>query len=386
MSTSDLVELFKIVVNLEELNLSVYCFADMEIIEVPNTLEKLHLKIDFRQLKSKHDKKSLHQSNFDMLSKLLHNFRNNLKYLGLIVLNAEEEFLIFDNFHSLVNNFDHLGTFEYDIRTKYRPDQRFPNVEKLISLDSIYSAYTDPRPQSFETSFHIKKFQTYWLTPALTRSQLFIATSLHATGSSFFDMNLSPSLELSEDLKLINLDEIQICKSTMDTNSKIASFLSKVIARSPNLRSLILHGNDIEDILLLLKQFITPTNIFRKIFDIELIVHKLFNNQDLAFFSNLSHIVPNLKSITLRLDHEFNVGKSDKLKKLIRRLRADFHKLNNLTLKIADDFDSDDDCDRVSVVMERYRKILEELRHEPEESIYWSTDNGMRGLFIIIWI
>ena len=68
----------------------------------------------------------------------------------------------------------------------------------------------------------------------------------------------------------------------MDTNSKIAAFLSEVIARSPNLHSLILQGNDIEDILLLLKQFITSTNIFRKIFDIELIVHKLFNNQDFS--------------------------------------------------------------------------------------------------------
>ena len=388
MSTSDLVKLFKIVVNLEELNLSLYSITDMENIQVPNTLEKLQLKIDVRQLKSKHDKKSLHQSNLHMLSKLLHNFRNHLKYVGLIILNADKEFLIFDNFNSLVNDFDHLETFEYDIRTKYRPDEKFPNVEKLISLGSIYSAYTNPRPQSFETSFHIEKFQECALTSELTQSQLFLANTLDAANSDFLDMNLSPSFELSEDLKLINLNTVLISKSTMDTNSEIAVFLSKVIASSPNLRSLILHGNAIQDILLLLKQFIAPKTIFRKISHIQLIVCKRFSNQDLAFFSDLSCIVPNLKSVTLRLDNEFNVGKSDKLKKLIRKLRADFHKLTNLTIKVADDYESEDEGegDSTSVVMERYRKILEELRHDPGESIYWSTDNGMRGLFIIIWM
>jgi hypothetical protein len=313
MSTSDLVKLFKVAVNLEELNLSVYSFADLEVIEVPDTLEKLHLEIDFHQLKSNHDKKSLHQPNFDMLSKLLDNFRNNLKYLGLIVLNAEEEFSTFDKFHSLVNNFDHLETFEYDIRTKHRPDQGFPNAEELISPDSIYSAYTNPRPQSFDTSFHIVRFHKYELTSHLTRSQLLIATSLDANGFHF-DINLPTSFELSEDLKLINLNKIQIGKCTVDTNSEISSFLSKVIALSPNLHSLILQGGNIEDILLLLKQFITSTNISRKIFHAEWNVHSLFNDQDLAFFSDVSHIVPNLKSLTLRLPYSFHIGISDKIK------------------------------------------------------------------------
>ncbi|CAF3832573.1 unnamed protein product [Rotaria magnacalcarata] len=333
MSTIDLVKLFQVAVNLNQLNLSLYTFADLEVREVPDTLEKLHLEIDFRLLKSKNNKKSLHQSNFHMLSKLLNNFRNNLKYLDLIVLNAEKEFSDFDKLHSLVNNFDQLETFEYDIRTKYRPDQRFPNVEELISANSTYSVYTNPRPQPFDTSFKRVEFEKKKLNSDLTRSQLLVATSLDVTDGDFFDVNLPSSFELSDDLKL----------------------------------------------------FITSANISRKIAEVQLIQQNFFDDQDLAFFSNIAHIVPNLKSLSLTLHKEFSVRNSD-IKKLIRRTRAGFRKLNNLTLKLSDDDVHSDDRDMLDSALESYKKSLNELRHETGESLYWSTDYNMSGAFIIIWM
>jgi hypothetical protein len=77
-----------------------------------------------------------------------------------------------------------------------------------------------------------------------------------------------------------------------------------------------------------------------------------------------------------------------KLKKLIRRIRADFHKLNNLTLKIRDnDYDtSDDEYHTAHFMIESYRKSLEKLRREGEKSIYWSTECEENGVFIIIWV
>ncbi|CAF1979345.1 unnamed protein product [Rotaria magnacalcarata] len=384
MSTIDLVKLFQVAVNLNQLNLSFYTFADLEVREVPDTLEKLHLEIDFRLLKSKNNKKSLHQSNFHMLSKLLNNFRNNLKYLDLIVLNAEKEFSDFDKFHSLVNSFDQLETFEYDIRTKYRPDQRFPNVDELISANSTYSIYTNPRPQPFDTSFKRVEFEKTKLNSDLTRSQLLVATSLDVTDGDFFDVNLPSSFELSDDLKLVNLNKIHICKSTIDSNPEIRPFLSKVIALASNLHTLVLES-DIEHTLLLLKQFITSANISRKIAEVQLIQQNFFDDQDLAFFSNIAHIVPNLKSLSLTLHKEFSVRNSD-IKKLIRRTRAGFRKLNNLTLKLFDDDVHSDDRDMLDSALESYKKSLNELRHETGESLYWSTDYNMSGAFIIIWM
>ena len=121
-SIADLIQLFRIMINLKELNLSLYNFDGLKIMKIPDTLEKLHLEIDFHQMKSKHQKNSLYRPYLDILSKLLSNFRNNLRYLSVIIFNAEEEFSDFDKFHNLVNHFDHLETFAYDIHTKYRPD------------------------------------------------------------------------------------------------------------------------------------------------------------------------------------------------------------------------------------------------------------------------
>ncbi|CAM4793083.1 unnamed protein product [Rotaria magnacalcarata] len=244
MSTIDLVKLFQVAVNLNQLNLSLYTFADLEVREVPDTLEKLHLEIDFRLLKSKNNKKSLHQSNFHMLSKLLNNFRNNLKYLDLIVLNAEKEFSDFDKLHSLVNNFDQLETFEYDIRTKYRPDQRFPNVEELISANSTYSVYTNPRPQPFDTSFKRVEFEKKKLNSDLTRSQLLVATSLDVTDGDFFDVNLPSSFELSDDLKL-TLTTLNLERNNIGAEG--AQHLAQALHNNTALTILNLQFNNIDD-------------------------------------------------------------------------------------------------------------------------------------------
>ncbi|CAF1247675.1 unnamed protein product [Adineta ricciae] len=384
MSTIDLVKLFQVAVNLDELKLSFYTFVDLEVIEVPDTLKKLHLEIDCRQLKSKNNKNNLNQSNFDMLSKLLNNFKNNLKYLGLIILNAEKDFSDFDKLHSLVNNVDQLETFEYDIRTKYRPDQRFPNAEILISAHSTYSAYTNPRPQPFDTSLWRLGFKRTELKSDLPRSELLAVTSLYVPESSFLYVNPPSSFQLSDDLKLLHLNTIHICKSTVDSSPEIRSFLSKVIALAPNLHSLVLEDDGTEDALLLLKQFLTSASISRKINDVQLIKDDFFNDQDPTFFSNLAHITPNLKSLTLRLHSEFSVGNSDKLQKLVRRIRADFPRLNNLTLKLADDGAVDEHVPDFG--LESYKKSLNELRHQTGQLIYWSTDFSMRGVFIIIWM
>ena len=203
-------------------------------------------------------------------------------------------------------------------------------------------------------------------------------------GDYFSVMALPTSFRLSDDLKLVNLKEIRLCESPIDFNSKIWLFLLKIAALSPNLCKLVVKDNNTEDILLLLKQFITFANISRKISELELTEYTYLNDQNLTFFSNMADILPNLKSLTIRL--EFRVANRNyRLNKLIKRIRADFHKLTMLELKIADDNDSDED-DKISSAMENYKKSLNELRHEPGESLHWCDDNGMRGMFINVWI
>jgi hypothetical protein len=383
MSTTHLVKLFQIMINLEELNLSVYSYAEMEVIKIPTTLEKLHLEIDCSQLQSEYNKKSVHQPSYEMLNKLLDNFRTHLKYLSLFVVNAEEEFSNFTKFHSLVNNFQRLETFEYDIRTIHKPDQRFLHAEELVSFESTYSAHSNPQPRSFDRTFRRVKAHKFDITSNLTRSQLLMATKL-CVDSFLSDANLPTSFELSDNLQLGNLSKIKICQWTVDSAPEICPFLSKIIALSPNLRSLVLEGEKIEDILLLLKRFITSANISRKIAEIEVIVYNYSNESELTLCCAVAQILPNLKLLMLSLNSNLTATNSNRLKKLIKCIRADFRKLNNLTFVIRAEQDNDD---HVNMKIKSYKKSLNELRHEMGVPFYWSTDVNMGDdMYFIIWM
>jgi hypothetical protein len=92
-------------------------------LKVPKTLQKLHLEFG-------NDRKYGTQLNLDVIKKLLNVFKNEVRSLTLIIINAVEEFSNFDDFQSLINNFINLQKFEYYIRTNYQPNSPlFPNVQ-----------------------------------------------------------------------------------------------------------------------------------------------------------------------------------------------------------------------------------------------------------------
>ncbi|CAF0918133.1 unnamed protein product [Didymodactylos carnosus] len=195
-----LIKLFKIMTNLQELNLAVLHFNDIEnfyLLQVPKTLEKLQLEIGLY---------GNCQSNLQTIKKFLDVFKNELSSLILIIINAERDFCNYSDFQSLVSNYTRLEAFQYYIRTNCRPDDsRFLNVEQLP--DSRYCFYTLPLPKLFDTISSLTTLDCH-LDSNFTLQKLSICTTLYISSSHNYQIPLITS-ELKDDLKLVNRKKIQ---------------------------------------------------------------------------------------------------------------------------------------------------------------------------------
>ncbi|CAF1427985.1 unnamed protein product [Adineta steineri] len=329
-------QIFQIMINLEQLHLIwhstdqtvrhlIYPFIrnadppfetnDFHLLQIPRTLEELHLKIEYLSL--------------DNFKSFLNRFHNQqLKSLILIVNDTDSAFTNFDIFQNLTNNFTSLQTFEYCIRTKHRPDSRFSNVEQLS--DSTYYFYTLPRPQSlpFKTIVFNQRVTTKPCLNSLENlARLLSDEVLEIYGERY------PVLELTDDkIKFINLKEIRIIKKIESFHHLTDQYLSKIIRMSPNLHTIYINSCSTKKIIGHLK------NILRKKFKSHLNLQCSLNSSyygdyHTEFFYDLSKILPNLKSITFPCVTQFIYQHGTTLIDLIEDLRSYFSSLIHIRLE-----------------------------------------------------
>lgn len=128
--------MFKIMTNLEELNLSILSDLKDLLQPPPRTLKRLHLEFEHS-----------YRRDVTKLKHFLTVFQDILQSFTLIIIDANKQYANYDQLHSLVTNFTCLQTFEYHIRIAYQPDLAiFSNVEQVSH--SIYPFSQICTPQS----------------------------------------------------------------------------------------------------------------------------------------------------------------------------------------------------------------------------------------------
>ncbi|CAF0758361.1 unnamed protein product [Adineta steineri] len=280
--------------NLKELHLSILSSIRSRFLgqfKVPETLHKLHLEFTQGGIQE-------HQSNFNITMKFLNMFKDNLTSLTLIAIIIEKNFSDYESFHRLVNNFTHLETFEYFIRTNLPPNSLFANVQELP--DSNYITFTIPQPQPFDyticrTTFELKlEYDSH-----ITLPQLLYCSTL-CLYSNCIPKTLSNALELNTNIKLSYLKEISFVVSMGSGDIReICQFFSKLIHLLPNLHTIAINTNFNNTIGIIeqLKELVS----MRYLKQIRHFRLESYCSQS-SLLRDLSKIFPNL--ITLRLPKE----------------------------------------------------------------------------------
>jgi hypothetical protein len=129
-------KLFEIMINVEQLNLSISTYhgvnyENTQLMKIPTTLTKLQIEIESIG----------NEIRLEKFKQFLHVFKNQVCSLMLIVHAASEEFSNFEKFQSLTCHFTQLQTFHYEICTEHQPDTN----------STGYSFFTLPKPFQFNT-------------------------------------------------------------------------------------------------------------------------------------------------------------------------------------------------------------------------------------------
>jgi hypothetical protein len=360
-----IIEIFKVMPNLIELNISsvnLYGSANMNGLKVPNTLQKLHLEYGRYQ-------RLMPLSSFETLKMFLDRFKDQLRSLTVIAIDADDDFANFEKFQSLVLNFTRLETFQYYIRTGHKPDwpSLFPNVEQLP--DSSYSIFTQPKPQNFDTISEREKVNC----SDINLQQLFYCHTLSISKSESSSQAHSTTFEPNDDnLKLIKLQNIQFIDLIEHFAPNILRSLRKVKALSPNLISLEISTRDTEQ---LIKSLGPPDRRSHQIIHLQLSID-CSDNYHRIFFSKLSQIFPNLKELKICGSQPVPFDCITSLTEFIDHLRNCFRNLSHLILEIW--------LLDAPIQSEYYEKELEKLR--TVNSLDFTT-TGSKGISCLnIWL
>ncbi|CAF3806403.1 unnamed protein product [Adineta steineri] len=228
-------------------------------------------------------------------------FKDNLTSLMLIAVIKEKNFSNYELFHKLVSNFTHLDTFEYFIRTNFRPNLLFTNIQELP--DSNYITFTIPQPQPFDyticrTTFELKlEYDSHITLPQLLHcSTLFLYCNN-------IPRTLFNALQLNNNITFPYLKEITFAGyiGTSDIR-EICQFFSKLIHFSPNLHTIEINinWNYMTEIVGQLKELVSMRYL-KQIRHFRLGQYYSCN----SFLHDLLKIFPNL--ITLRLPKSVSI-------------------------------------------------------------------------------
>ena len=375
-SVASIVKLFKITPNLEELNLSVENFDDLEtslnnLVEVPFALEELH--IEFGQYGD--DNHMLQQPSFGTIKAFLNMFRSQLTLLTLIAINAVEDFSNYNKLQELVSAFVRIKTFEYYIRTDYKPKSAtlFANVEELP--DSSYALFTFPGPQQLETTVPLtmEDAKCCSLYHDTTLQELFNCETLYICSEG-----LPPVFKQHDylNMKLVNLKKIILGDLIEEMSPDVCQYASQLIALSPNLTHLTVTANDIKKLIQRLPNIIPLVKHGRQINHLEVGQYWwtdfdppfLINNychHDSTFFAKLSKIFPNLKSFKFNDILQNISGSFTPLSTILQSLRSHFRKL--MYLKV----------DRsIYETSDYFEQNVTELDQEQGYSLYYTKETS----------
>ncbi|CAF4006470.1 unnamed protein product [Rotaria sp. Silwood1] len=225
-STKSLIEIFKIMLNLEELNISMernfinLDFEDVHLLNIPKTLKKLYLQfeIDFQD----------DQPSIEKIKIFLSLFQNQLESLTLIGINTKNKSSNFNKFHSLMSDMTKLQAFQYYIYTNNEPDQYFSSVD--CSSDSSKTFILLPKPQLLDDYVKQKCGFTlhYHHNSPITRQQALKCTILNINTFDYWRSS-TPSTDSVIQVNLVKLHF-----------SKLIEYLVKLSKFFPNLKCLTL--------------------------------------------------------------------------------------------------------------------------------------------------
>lgn len=383
-SVKVLMNLFKAMPRLEELNLSICRHLShtdtLVTAELPSPLKKLHLEIADGSWVT-----------IQNVTQFLNLFKDHLQSLTLIIFGAVEEFSNFDQFQSLVGKSSHLQTFQYDIRTLYQPDVRFSSKVTQTSHSS-YSLFTLPRPQPFDISL-VRRLNSLdlHLGHSLSSERLLHCTMLHVNAKKLGE-SLPTKLELNDDLKFMKLKELTFnsmsrfdvvdkpIQSKANEIGEECQILSKLLELSPNLDTLTIFSNNTEEVIQHLKLF-SPSILASRITHFTVQDYRSCvtdanlpegsSDYHWTFFNELSNILPNLKVFKfLFYAEKFIEQYPQTLVKLLEEMRNYYSKLVYLQIRIRLLIGANEEEESV---VESYRKCLTKS-YENENSLCYEID------------
>ncbi|CAF1254162.1 unnamed protein product [Adineta steineri] len=337
-SNNILLNIFQTMPNLVQLNLLLsdyYDAEDVNLKELPVTLEKLQIEIDYGKL---------YQANFELINNLFDLFNNQINELTLVVREAPEELSNFEKFQSLTNNFTHLQIFNYNILTTHQPDHRFSSIIQFPHSET-YSFFTLPKPKPVylelnqdTSSLHVNNYST--LEKLFNSHSVCIST--HKISQNF----PSAFQSIKDDYNFNNLKQLELdCMIKGQEDSHQYSILKKIIAQSPNIDTIFIRSYNTKTIIVYLKNLFPKKNS-NKIKNLVIREHTNNNLSDSSssdyagytptshppkfystFFFELSQILPDLQQLTFVCDKTFRAIYSTKNSNCLNDLRLNFPKL-----------------------------------------------------------
>ncbi|CAF1544712.1 unnamed protein product, partial [Adineta ricciae] len=359
-SVVDLSELLEITPNVESLHLYFSDMYESQIqhthVELPQTLKELQVILGLYTTYS--------SITFPATKSFFNILRGEFESLMLTVINGDKDFAYYSNVYSLVENFDHLQTFQYYIETVYTPDSRFSNFEQLP--DATYLIYTYPKlNQDCDRAPFNRKYFRSDLNSQLTMrslynsSELWIGKNLHGYHPT------APTMTLPNNPRLTNLKSIAFFDYGSDELAPdVWQYAAQVIALSPNLSEL---------------KFTYTNNFFEKIYrtvpskQLKRITYLLvwFEKKDSengfypsTFLLDVSRMMPNLKVLELNIRFAAIAVFVTSSVKLIQDARNYFKKLT--CVKVSSFLGTAEE----KVAIDRYKKCLLEVGEQTSTWFY----------------
>ncbi|CAF1392059.1 unnamed protein product [Adineta ricciae] len=345
-SVTPLSKLFKLMPHLISIDLLMITFDNLQSNnswELPEKLEELYLQ--FGQYNDEDEPEV--QPKINVIQTFLECFKEKLRALTLIVINAEPEFSNFDQLNNLISNFDHLQTFKFSIHTLYKPtSSHFPYVQTFRNSNYLLSTMPIPQPRNA-----FKKCQPLlqYTPTSLSFEEVYKSQDLyncqHLRIHTYNEL-VPNKLQLSDKIRFLNLKRIDfyhIEALKMD----VLSFISLLLQHSTNVSLLHVTTTNTEKAIKQIEQVLVPLSKARK----KQITHfelSLFSDEDeqgaitnyhyhSTFFLELSKLGLSRSLRTLKFYSEqlFTVDKYyGTLREFINVVRRDFKKLTNLTVEM----------------------------------------------------
>ena len=374
-SLKTLVDLFVLMPNLEELNLSILDFHDLnDTFQLPLPKRFKNLYLEF----GGYNKLALPVRLFTMMQRFLELFESQLRSLTIIALSLDDkDFFDYEKFQNLVQKFTQLENFAYYINIDHPPSSNFPfpNVERLA--DSTYSIYTLPRPQRFDKTLVPMKYEAT-LNSDLTVKELFNCQTLKISPRAW-----PIGFELQNNFRLKNLQKIESDDSLDRCTSEMLQYVAKIIALSPNLNSVKFPSASASTAILEACKAILPPAIGAQIkYTTILIMADFGRDRDptpySTFLTELSTIFPNSERLRLHIKPQKLSKCYLTLDQFIDDVRRKFQKLTHLILSI---FLPEQEA------LEDYKSVLDRL--SSEKVLYYTVVEGSSHHFnhiFTIWL